>query len=83
MRPARQPRSMGAPYRTVRVHPVVLADRTVLAVDPADERGFEFGERVYVADPDGGEERVGIVTWHPVARWIVHLEQSGERVVPW
>jgi hypothetical protein len=77
---------MGAPYRTVRVHPVVLRDRTVLAVEPEDQRGFEFGERVYAVRVDEGQEateRVGIVTWDPVARWIVTLEQPGERVVPW
>lgn len=73
---------MGAPVRSVRVQPQAFGDRTVLAVEDGDRRSFDFGERVYVVDADGGEQ-VGVVTWDPVARWIVRLEERGSRLVPW
>ncbi len=63
---------MSRPPRTVRVEPVELGDRTVLAVVGDDQRRFEFGEPVIAVDERGGARR-GTVTWDPGARWVVSL----------
>jgi hypothetical protein len=73
---------MAPTFRSVTVESRVLADRTVLAVTDGDRRSFAFGERVHVVGEDG-DERVGVVTWDPVARWIVRIEDRGTRLIPW
>lgn len=65
---------MASPVRSVHVLSHDLGDRRVLVVTPEDQRSFGFGERVFVLDDDGGE-RVGVVTWDPVARWVVRIEE--------
>ena len=59
-----------------------MGARTVLAVEAADTRSFQFGERVWVVD-DSDQERVGIVSWDPEVRWVVDIEEAGSRRVPW
>ncbi len=74
---------MAPPVRSVRVEARSLGgDRTVLAVVDGDRRSFAFGERVFVVDDEGGE-RVGVVSWDPVARWVVRIEERGSRLIPW
>ena len=73
---------MASPVRSVHVLPRDLGERSVLVVAPEDQRSFDFGERVYVVDDDGGE-RVGVVTWDPVARWVVRIEDRGSRATAW
>lgn len=73
---------MASPVRSVHVLPRDFGGRSVLIVAPEDQRSFDFGERVYVVDDDGGE-RVGVVTWDPVARWVVRIEDRGTRVTAW
>jgi hypothetical protein len=73
---------MAAPTRSVHVLPRDLGDRSVLVVAAEDQRSFDFGERVYVLD-EGGGERVGVVTWDPVARWVVRIEERGVRQTAW
>jgi hypothetical protein len=68
--------SMVPRVRSVHVVPRSLGDRSVLVVAPEDQRIFDFGERVSIIDADGGE-RAGVVTWDPVARWVVHLQGDG------
>ena len=65
---------MASPVLSVHVLPRDIGDRSVLVVTAEDQRSFDFGERVYVVDDDGGE-RVGVVTWDPVARWVVRIEE--------
>lgn len=73
---------MHPPVRTVHVEERQFGERTLLVVEPGDRRSFQFGERVHVIDTSG-EERVGIVSWDPVARWVVDIEEAGTRRVPW
>ena len=73
---------MHPPVRTVRVEERTYGERTVLAVESSDPRSFQFGERVNIID-ESGTERVGIVSWDPVARWVVDIEEAGTRRVPW
>jgi hypothetical protein len=73
---------MASPVRSVHVLPRDIGDRTVLVVSDDGQRNFDFGERVYVVDDHGGE-RVGVVTWDPVARWIVSIEERGARFPAW
>jgi hypothetical protein len=73
---------MASPVRSVHVLPRDLGDRTVLVVADDFQRSFDFGERVYVVD-DAGGEKMGVVTWDPVARWVVRIEDRGTRRTAW
>jgi hypothetical protein len=68
--------------RSVRVLPRDLGDREVLVVAAEDQRSFDFGERVHVIDDDGNE-RMGVVTWDPVARWVVTIEERRTPTTAW
>lgn len=74
---------MAGSVRTVRVRPRLVGEETLLAIDEGDRRSFAFGERVVVLGERDGEERIGVVSWDPVARWVVRIEERGSRLVPW
>lgn len=73
---------MQSAVRTVRIEERRIGERMVLAIDREDSRSFDFGERVYVLD-DAGEERIGVVSWDPNARWVVAIEERSAHRAPW